>query len=202
MPLIPLIVEDRLYPLLPKPSRSPCTPLLPPSRKPGAGLMRAGAQEVPQYSLRVCPFGLSPTPPRRFAPGRQGRRPEGPQKFSPSLLQVRAARSGGGPQAQRASPAIPCGIAFVPTSSQSGASGGGNELRRVAALRLPGRRTARPCGSQQFSPKHRPVSASLRLRSRSAVSFSARLGDSFCFGSSPKQLNRLLRRGARYLRAL
>ncbi len=91
------------------------------------------------------------------------------------------------------------GIAFVPVSPQFGASGVRNELWRVAALRLPGRRTARPCGSQEhglcFRPKHRPVSASLRLRCRSAA-FRAP-GDSFCFGSSPKQLNRLLRRGAR-----
>ncbi len=57
-----------------------------------------------------------------------------PQKFGPAVCRVRAARSPGGPKAQRAGPAIPLGIALLALS-----------------LRL------------------RPVSASLRLRCRSAA---------------------------------
>ena len=60
------------------------------------------------------------------------------------------------------------------------------------------KRFSRPKNKQspKPSPVLRPVSASLRLRFRSAA-FPRALRDSFSFGLSPKELNRLLRRGAR-----
>ncbi len=141
-------------------------------------------------------------------------------KGSAQFCRVRAARSPGGPKAQRAGPAtlkdrnsfthptarlsphsvmfglsptppkhsqqinpkpVPIlslySVKFVLGAGGGAASGECNELQRVAALPLPGRRTARPKGSQkhgqQLSPTHspvlRPVSASLRLRCRSAA---------------------------------
>ncbi len=86
------------------------------------------------------------------------------------------------------------------TCLQSPPAESSNERRRVAVRRVGWRRTARLCESQKLGSKHRPVSASLRLRFRSAAfcrrppkegflrrdKFFARLHDSFYFGSPPK----------------
>ncbi len=70
--------------------------------------------------------------------------------------------------------------------------------RRGPAQRENRSRFSRPKNKQspKPSPVLRPVSASLRLRFRSAA-FPRALRDSFSFGLSPKELNRFFRRGAR-----
>ena len=146
-------------------------------------------------------FGLSPTPPRRSAPGRQGRRLKEPQEHNLFLLTIH-------PRARYL------------LSVQAGQSLRGlKRAWRVTSLRGGRLRPARPKGSQKLGPKRRPVSASLRLRYRSAtlavargnsaglatcqpaeyallsgratdlgarLGFSRALRDSFYFGSPPK----------------
>ncbi len=115
-------------------------------------------------------------------------------QFSAPFYWFRAARSGDGPKAQRASPATLRVAKTRPFCKirprrallkQFAASGECNEPCRVAVRHSGWRRTARLKEPQEHSPKHCPVSAPLRLRFRSAV-FSRALRDSFYFGSPPK----------------
>ena len=136
--------------------------------------------------------------------------------FTAHDYQVRAARSGGGPKAQRAGPAVlrtakarpkaqpktrpkSVGFGLSPTPPSGFAAGrqgqrfeepryslsaysssppaeSSNELRRVAVRRVRWRRTARLKEPQKLGPKRRPVSASLRLRFRSAAFYRRPLG--------------------------
>ena len=132
-----------------------------------ATLRAANAQ--PNSSPKSLGFGLSPTPPSGFAAGRQGRRFGEPQKLGPFVLGF-----SGSP------PAV---SATSPDELQSAAWGGG-ELRDPM-----GRRSS----AQSTAPILRPVSASLRLRFRSAALF-ARLRDSFYIRLTAKRVKSLFRR--------
>ena len=93
---------------------------------------------------------------------RRGRRPKGRNSSAVStapILRVRAARSGGGPKAQRAGPAI-LRIALLALSSSGSKPGGLKRAWRVAGLRGRKLRPARLYEpqklSQQFNPKQSP----------------------------------------------
>ncbi len=119
----------------------------------------------PIYNPNLSCSACRPSPPRRSAPGRQGRRPKGSQKqhliHSPNPL---SSSSGTPPPAPAygvrcaTRTAIPLGIALLAIS---------------------------PNSAKKHSPTHhpilRPVSTSLRLRCRSAA-FSRALRDSSIFG--------------------
>ena len=124
------------------------------------GWRRTARLKEPQaFSLIHRPnsvgFGLSPIPPRRSAPGRQGRQLCDPHEHRihspPPFCEVRPRRAPS--RAAKASPlprtAIPLGIALLALA---------------------------PNSSPKLAPVLRPVSASLRLRYRSAA-FSRALGN-------------------------
>ena len=143
--------------------------------------------------------GSSSAPPH--APlkrrSRRGRRLKGRNSSAVStapILRVRAARSGGGPKAQRAGPAVlrtakarpirprpVCSRRQRRAATSAGelqsAAWGGGELRDSASRRSSAQSTA------QFSAPGLPLLYSLFVRGRT---FFARLRDSFYFGSPPK----------------
>ncbi len=127
-----------------------------------------GRKSSALFTAQSIGFGLAPIPPSGKAAGRRGRRFYEPQKQRP----------------------------FVRTLFAVAASGECNELRRVAVRRVGWRRTARLCESQKLGSKHRPVSASLRLRLRSAA-FPSPAGISSRFCSPQNERNPYFRRGAR-----
>ena len=126
----------------------------PPRREASARATLRVANAQPNSSPKSLGFGLSPTPPSGFAAGRQGRRPLRSQEHRPFTAQgcrIRPRRAP--PRAAKASPlprtAIPLGIALLALA---------------------------PNSSPKLAPVLRPVSASLRLRYRSAA-FSRALGN-------------------------
>ena len=151
------------------------------------------------------------------------------------VLEVRAARSGGGPKAQRASPAAQraAKARYFSVGFVLGARPHAPLKRRPRRGRRPKGRTSTAQSTPQFSAPCQPHCGSAvappRFPSPAAIlaglaecqpaeyayfrragdgflrgivffarcSLSARLGDSFSFGLSPKELNRFFRRGAR-----
>ena len=73
------------------------------------------------------------------------------------FCRVRAARSPGGPKAQRASPAVLQTALLALSLQLFAASGECNELRRVAIRRVGWRRTARLKEPQKLGPKQAPT---------------------------------------------
>ena len=127
-------------------------------------------------------------------PSAQARRPLRSQEHSPFTV-LRNSSSARPPRAAKASPsprtAIPQGIALLALSS-SGRSLRGPQQRQLRASAAGGFGPRDPKGSQKLGPIHRPkfapvlrpVSASLRLRYRSAA-FAVARGNSCRIGSPP-----------------
>ena len=116
-----------------------------------------------------------------------GLKPAGPKATSVAGLRCGRLRPARLYESQEHYPFVSC--------RQFAASGEQQRAPTSAALRLPGRRTARLKEPQKLGPKHCPVSASLRLRCRSAA-FSRALGNPVKTRKRVLTIS-LFRRGAR-----